>query len=154
MEKQINRLLRFLQVEYFLFWLLTALLVAAYELEILPMGFLIADSRASYILEVLGILLAVSMIPLSLRLFNMSLIRYVQQYPLERALVSYRRWSEVRIALLLVPALINLAVYYWTLQTTGLLCVAMVLIASLFCVPSKRRIQMELNLEKDEKEEL
>lgn len=152
MDKTIKHLLHCLQIEYVAFWCLIILTAILYELEILPQGILVEDSKTSYVLEVLGVLLAVGLIPFSLRLFSMSLVHCVKQRALEEALGSYRRWSEIRLALLLAPALVNLAVYYWTLETTGLLCSAMVMVAALFCVPSKQRIESELNLN-DEQEE-
>ena len=95
-------------------------------MDILPQGIFVDDPRADYILQVVGILLTVGLIPVSLRLFSLSLTKYIKQLNLMDALKSYRRWNEVRIALLLVPALINLSIYYWTMNTTGLLCVGMI----------------------------
>lgn len=153
MNNTMNRLLRCLQLEYLAFWGLVVLTAILYECEVLPQGILVDNPQTAYILEVLGILLAVCLIPFSLRLFSLSLVRNVQERALVDALISYRRWSEIRLALLFVPAIINLAVYYWTLETAGLLCVAMVMIASLFCVPGKQRMASELNLYKAKEEE-
>ena len=146
MEKTVGKLLGCLKVEYGAFWLLTLLTVALYELDVLPQGILVEDVRTSYMLEVLGILLTVCLIPLSLRLFSLSLVRCVQQRTLLDAVSSYRRWNEIRLALLLVPVLVNLSIYYWTLNTTGLFCAAMALVASFFCVPGRKRLENELNL--------
>ena len=74
------------------------------------------------------------------------LLMGVRALPLVEALQSYCRWNEVRMAMLLVPALFNFSVYYWTLNTTGLLCGIMVLVASLFCVPGRNRLLAELDL--------
>ena len=153
MEKMIKQLLRCLQIEYILFWGVVILTAVLYELGILPEGVLVDDSRTAYMVEVLGVLLAVGLLPLSLRLFSLSLVRCIRQRVLTDALVSYRRWSEIRLALLLVPALLNLSVYYWTLETTGLLCAAMVMVGSLFCVPGKQRLVAELNLDTEGIEE-
>ena len=146
MEKEIARLLRCLKIEFALLWVLCVILVVLYECDILPQGILADDARTGYMLQVLGILLAVGLIPLSLRLFSLSLTKYVRTLPLVEALKSYRRWNEVRVCLLLVAALINLSVYYWTMDTTGLLCTGMVLVASLFCVPGRERMMSELDL--------
>lgn len=146
MEKEIGRLLGCLRIEYGLFWIACLMLVVLYEWDILPQGVLAGDARMEYVLEVAGILMAVALIPLSLRLFSLSLTRYVRRLALEQALKSYRRWNEVRIALLAVPALLNLSVYYWTLDTTGLLCGGMVLVAALFCIPTRERLLDELDL--------
>lgn len=140
----------YLKIEYIVFWVLVILTLALYELDVLPQGILIDDAHTSYMLEVLGVLLTVCLIPFSLRLFNLSLVHLVKQRALESALISYRRWSEIRLALLLAPALVNLSVYYWTLETTGLLCSAMVMLASFFCVPGMKRLRSELNLDNEE----
>lgn len=147
MEKEINRLLNYLKIEYALLWIICILTVLLYEQDILPQGILTNDAHAGYILQVSGILLAVAFIPLSLRLFSLSLTKYIKQLALTEALKSYRRWNEVRISLLLVAALTNLSIYYWTLNTTGLLCSGMVFIASMFCIPGRQRILHELDLQ-------
>lgn len=146
MEKELKRLIRILKAEYALMWVLTVLLAALYECDILPQGLFAGDAQMEYIMQVTSILLTICLIPLSLRLFNLSLTRYVSLLPLPEALKSYRRWSEIRIALLLVLALIDLSAYYWTMNTTGLLCAGMTIIASLFCIPSKQRLLNELQL--------
>ena len=145
MEKELKRLIR-MKAEYALMWVLTVLLAALYECDILPQGLFAGDAQMEYIMQVTSILLTICLIPLSLRLFNLSLTRYVSLLPLPEALKSYRRWSEIRIALLLVLALIDLSAYYWTMNTTGLLCAGMTVIASLFCIPSKQRLLNELQL--------
>ena len=80
------------------------------------------------------------------------ILAYINQN-LTADLSSYRRWNEIRLGLLVVPVLTNLSFYYLTLNTTGLFCAAMSLIASLFCVPTRKRIWNELDLLKEEKEE-
>lgn len=147
MEKEMKRLLNCLKAEYALLWIFCAAAVFLYESDILPQGILVEDAQADYILQVTGILLTVGFIPLSLRLFSLSLTRYIKQLNLMDALKSYRRWNEVRIGLLLVPALTNLSIYYWTMNTTGLLCAGMVLVASMFCIPGRERMLNELDLQ-------
>lgn len=146
MEKELKRLIRILKAEYALMWVLTVLLAALYECDILPQGLFAGDAQMEYIMQVTSILLTICLIPLSLRLFNLSLTRHIAALPLKNALKSYRRWSEIRIALLTVASLASLSAYYWTMDTTGLLCIGMTVIASLFCVPGKERLLSELNL--------
>lgn len=146
MEKELKRLIRILKAEYALMWVLTVLLAALYECDILPQGLFAGDAQMEYIMQVTSILLTICLIPLSLRLFNLSLTRHIAALPLKNALKSYRQWSEIRIALLTVASLASLSAYYWTMDTTGLLCTGMTVIASLFCVPGKERLLSELNL--------
>ena len=101
MEKEIAQLLKCLKIEYALLWVLCLVLIVLYEYDILPQGIFTDDVRTGYMLQVCGILLAVGLIPLSLRLFSLSLIKYVRTLPLVEAVKSYRRWNEVRVCLLL-----------------------------------------------------
>lgn len=146
MEKKLKRLVRILKGEYALMWALVLLLAALYECDVLPQGLFAGDAQMEYLMQVVSILLTVCLIPLSLRLFNLSLTRYITTLPLTDALKSYRRWSEIRIILLLMPALVDLSAYYWTMDTTGLLCCGMTVIASLFCLPNRQRLLNELQL--------
>lgn len=150
MEKEIKQLLQWLQLEYVWVWVLPLVLVALYETGVMTEGAYAGDVRMDYILQTVGILLAVGLIPLSLRLFSLSLVKHVKQLTLPEALKSYRRWSEVRIGMLLVPVLVNLSFYYLTLNNTGILCAMMALIASLFCIPTRKRMLDELDLVKSE----
>lgn len=149
MEKKITRLLRLLEMEFAVLWLLAVAECVLYETDLLPQGSLAGDVQAGYILQSAGILLTICLIPLSLRMFSLSLTRYVRGLSLPEALVSYRRWCEIRLAMLTAPLLFNLTAYYATLDLTSLLCVGMLLVASLFCVPGRKRMMQELDLEAD-----
>lgn len=153
MEERINKTVKYLQAEYIMIWILPIVLVILYETGIMTEGDYAGDARMDYILQTIGILLTVGLIPLSLRLFSLSLVKCVKLLSLPDALSSYRRWNEIRLGLLVVPVLTNLSFYYLTLNATGLFCAAMSLIASLFCVPTRKRIWNELDLLKEEKEE-
>lgn len=102
--------------------------------------------------QLTGVLLAICLIPMSLRIFNLSLTKYIKTLNIENALKSYRRWSEVRIILLLVVAVFNISLYYWTMDNTGLLCGGMAVLASMFCIPGRKRILSELDLTKEEED--
>ncbi|EJW98588.1 hypothetical protein, membrane [gut metagenome] len=150
MKTKLRQLLRVLQLEYLGFWVFSLLLVFLYEQEIFVEGFYAGDATMDYVLQSLGILLALVLIPLSLRLFSFSLWQNVKQRPLPEALPSYRRWSEVRLSLLWVVVLFNLSAYYLTLNTTGVFCAGMAAVASLFCVPTRQRLWNELDLVKED----
>lgn len=150
MEEKIKSILKFLQIEYVMLWGGALLLVVLYETGVMDEGIFAGNVRMEYILQTVGILLAIGLIPLSLRLFSLSLVKRIQLLSLPDALSSYRRWSEIRLGLLLVPVLMNLSFYYLTLDTTGILCAAMSLVASLFCVPTHKRMLDELDLLKEE----
>ena len=146
MKKQIKQLLNVLKIEYFGLWVLPIALCVLYETGIFTEGLYVGDASMEYIVQSVCILLTIGLIPLSLRLFSFNLMKCVKALPLMEALKSYRRWSEVRLCLLAVPAIIGVSFYYLTLNTTGVFCAGMALIASLFCVPSEKRMKDELDL--------
>lgn len=150
MLAKIERLLKCLQMEYILIWMVLVVLVVLYETGVLVEGTFAGDVQVDYMLQTIGVLLAIIFIPLSLRLFRLSLVKYVQFLSTPDALRSYRRWSEIRLGLLFVPALVNLSIYYMTLNNTGVLCAGMCMVASLFCVPTRKRMVDELDLSKEE----
>ncbi|MGL4852857.1 MAG: hypothetical protein ACRC3Z_09495, partial [Phocaeicola sp.] len=143
MENRINKLVRILQTEYLLFWVLALLLVTLYESNIFMEGVYVGDAQTAYLLQCAGILLAVGLIPIALRMFSFSLVKEIKYLDLTDALRSYHRWSEIRMGLLLVALLVNLTSYYLTLDKIGLLCTCMTLVASLFCIPSRKRLEVE-----------
>ncbi|MBE6275432.1 MAG: hypothetical protein E7096_03695 [Bacteroides sp.] len=146
MKEQIKKLLLTLKGEYIIFWSIVAWFILFYESGICEKGIYAGNVQMEYILQSVGILLTIGLIPFALRIFNLNLVKRIKEYPLERALASYKLWSEVRLCLLAVPAILNFSFYYLTLNTTGLFCGVMAMLASLFCVPSESRIKNELDL--------
>jgi hypothetical protein len=146
MKEQIKRILKWQIVAFILVWALPLVYALLHETGVLSQGALAGDARMEYIFQTIGILMTIVLIPFALRIFNLNLVKRIQELPLQQALKSYRIWADIRLALLVVPALINLQFYYLTLNNTGLFCGAMSLIASLFCVPSESRIKNELDL--------
>lgn len=146
MKEQIKRILKWQIVAFILVWALPLVYALLHEAGVLSQGSLAGDAQMEYIFQTIGILMTIVLIPFALRIFNLNLVKRIQELPLQQALKSYRIWADVRLALLVVPALINLQFYYLTLNNTGLFCAAMSLIASLFCVPSESRIKNELDL--------
>ena len=149
MKEQVNQLLKVLRGTYMILWVLPVVLCVLYETGVFPEGIYAGDARMEYMLQTVCILLTVCLIPFSLRLFNLNLVKRIKELPLVDALKSYRRWSEVRLLLLCVPILLNMSFFYLTLNTTGIFCATMALTASLFCVPSESRIKNELDLPED-----
>lgn len=146
MKEQINRLLRIQTGSFIALWACPILLVILYETGVLPEGTYTGDAQMEYIMQSASILLTIGLIPFSLRLFSLNLVKRIKELPLAEALKSYRIWSDIRYCLLFVPAMLSMTFYYLTLNTTGLFCAAIALIASLFCVPTYNRIANELDL--------
>jgi hypothetical protein len=150
MKHLLNPVLKKLRYEYGAFWAMMALLAWLYEADVFPKGLMVDENTSAYLLQCAGVLLMIALIPLALRLFGMGLMDRVRQLPLQEALVSYRRMSQVRLGLLMVVALVNLTCYYLMLKSSCAMCAVMAMLASLACIPSMGRIRKELGLNEEE----
>ena len=114
MKEQIKRILKLQVVGFILVWALPLIYALLHEMGVMPQGTLADDAQMEYIFQTMGILMTIVFIPFALRIFNLNLVKRIQELPLQQALKSYRIWADVRLALLVVPALINLQFYYLT----------------------------------------
>ena len=146
MKEQIKRILIIQKSAFLGVWTAPLLLVVLYETGLYQEGLLAGNAQMEYILQSVSILLTIGLIPFALRMFNLNLVKRIKELPLEQALKSYQKWSDVRLCLLFVPAILGVSFYYLTMNTTNLFCACMALIATLFCVPSENRIKNELDL--------
>lgn len=149
MEEQIKRTARNLNISYVFFWVLPAFLLGAGEFDLLPVGNLVDNVQATYCFETIGILLTAICVPLALKLFNLVLKKKIDQMTITIALQRYTLWSIVRLGILEVPIVVNIICYYLTLSSTGNLCMLIGLTASLFCLPSEKRLRNELHITKE-----
>ena len=145
MKEQINKLKNLLQGEFILVWILALAFVALNECGVLTQGAYAGDASMKYILQTIGILLACALLPASLRSYGKALLR-LRELPLQEALVSYRQWNEIRLAMLFVPAILNLSIHYQTLESSCLFCACMMMVGTLFCIPTRNRLMNELDL--------
>lgn len=150
MNEEINNTLRRVKSFYTLFWLLPIAMVVVGETSDTWTGIYADDANATYLGEITVIILTITGVPAALKLFSWVMTKHIDRTPIEEALRLYVIWSGVRIALLALPVLSGLAVYYTALSTQSLLCACIGLIASLFCIPGLKRLKQELHIEHEE----
>ena len=88
-------------------------------------------------------------VPLALKLFSLVLKKKIDYMTIPLALKRYVQWSMVRLGLLEAAIILNGLCYYLTLSNTGNLCMLIGLTASLFCLPSEKRLRNELHINKE-----
>ncbi|NDW11590.1 hypothetical protein D0T50_01650 [Bacteroides sp. 214] len=130
--------------------MLPALLVLLFEANLFGMGMFAEDGRMQYILETLGVLLVIAEVPLSLKLFNIMLKKMSAMENISDRLETYKTWSAVRLAMLETAAVLNIIIYYLTMNNIGGFCAVIALAASIFCFPSDSRLRTELQLSIEE----
>lgn len=149
MEEKIKKTISDIRIAYYCFWLIPIIFIIYGECKGSLVGLYADNVRASYYAETLSILLTATCVPLSLKLFAWILTKKINQVNIINALKLYDKWSIVRLILLALPVWTGGITYYLMLSSTGALCAAIALTASLFCIPGEERLRKELHIEKD-----
>lgn len=144
----IARQVRTLWADYAVFLAATLSLAGCYELSFAAEGTLTGHTGTEYVLETIGVLLTMGLVPLALKLFPLILPRYEGE-PVRFKLRLHRRASRLRLLLLAVPTWLNLWLYYATLNNIGGLCALIGVTASFFCLPGRERLKDELLIDND-----
>lgn len=152
MKERIEEIVSLLKAGYMVIWLIPTLCMVLAEEDMIPVGILVGNTTGSYFVEAACILLTAICVPLSLKLFSWVIIRKMADYTFLMALKRYAIWSFVRWAILEISILVSMLGYYFTLSSTGALCACIALIASFFCLPSKKKLCKELYIDKTEEE--
>ena len=142
-EQHMNPILR-LQAEYILAITMAIAIAVVYETGLVDEGQLAGIQPLTYWLDILGVVLVLVLVPMALKLMSFNNVKR----RIHDSIDSYVRWSEVRLAMLTVPLLVNISQYYvlGTDVTCGYLAL-IVLVAFLFIWPSHSRAQYERDAE-------
>ena len=141
---EMKKILFRLKIEYVAIWFAAILLVILFESDCLLPGGFAGEDRIVYLAQTLSILITLGCIPLALKLFSIDFIRKRLSVKNDsNRLVAYRFWSEVRMCLLVFPLIVNLLLYYLTMEISSAYCALIVVLAMLFCWPSEVRLVNE-----------
>lgn len=147
MEEKIQKVNKTLNKCYITFWLLPILIAVGGELDIIPNGGAFSTNMAFvYGYQFVGILLAVCLVPVALKLFEWTMAKKIDNMSFPDALKKYGKICVLRMAMLAIVSVFNLIAYYLIASTTCLFCTAIALAMALFCIPSDRRLREELHL--------
>ena len=139
-------------------WLLSglAIVITAYLLPGVPLSGIKAALLTAIALGLINAvikpvlkLLTLPFTIMTLGLFSLVLKKKIDFLTIPLALKRYVQWSMVRLGLLEVAIVLNVLCYYLTLSNTGNLCMLIGLTASLFCLPSEKRLRNELHINKE-----
>ena len=145
--EEIKKTLHTLKFWFGAFWIVPLIMVVIGELSDGSTGPWAHNVSMVYGMETITILLTCASVPVALKLFAWVLQKKIDKVDLLEALRLYERWSLIRLLLLFIPVVMGLLTYYTCMSTTGLLCAAIGLTASLFCVPTEKRLRTDLYIE-------
>jgi len=138
---------------YVFFWLIAILMVVWGEMDAFWVGSCADDVQLIYLLETLLILMTAVCVPVSLKLFSWILVRKIDMMSISDALQAYLKANHLRLLLLAIPVYAGIVIYYLMMSSSAILCALIALTASLFCVPSEKRLRNELHLQRTKEEE-
>ena len=145
MEESIQKMLSLLRIEFYVVLASAFIPVVLGELNLVPVGELADDRKAEYVFNVIVILQMIITVPFALKIFSLNTKKSLHRYTLEKALLTYHRWSVIRLCLLLASTVVGVISYYFTFNTTGLLCAAITFLTIIYCYPSCHHLRQYID---------
>jgi len=143
--------MRNLYVELFAVWGIIILTWILGEKGVIPNGELVAKGQQfEFYVDVALILLTIVCVPLALKLFALNTQRGLRRMDKDEALSAYHTWSIVRLALLLLCAVLGVLVYFLLMDDKGVYCAGIAVVTTLFCIPSEKKVKEFLASKEEE----
>jgi len=132
-----------LLIGWFAIYVVAAVIALLFEYGPLN-GVLLTNAKTIYILEVIGVLLSLALIPLALRGFKKMVDRLDEkEYPEEKIEKIYMACSWLRLFAFFVVIEFGVTFYYLINDSIGLYIAAIGAICSLFSFPTKAGVEHE-----------
>ena len=100
-------------------------------------------------LQTICILTLLICIPAGLKLHSVKVKELQNIDNQEEKIKGYYFWSKIRLAIMLLPFVLNLILYLITKNISIFYCVGISVLAMLFCIPRKKRMLRELETPAD-----
>lgn len=142
----VKHIVMVLRIAFWTMWAVFALLLIAYELEWLPQANMMDETTTVYIFQIVVVMLTILATPMGMKIRKFVVEKKLQELPLVEAIKRYITVCVLQMSLLVVPALLALILYFNTLNSMGIFCVAMSATSALLCYPTVRQIAKDLNL--------
>lgn len=120
---------------------LDLLIVIAYETEMILEGALCGDVETEFFVTLVMEFITISEIPLALRLFKFESVRSIIK---SQGAAGHFQCALVRMAMLMIPLMINIICYYLFVKVTFLYLAIIIAISLVFIIPTKSRCDSEL----------
>ena len=132
-----------LLIGWFAIYVIAGVIVLLFEMGPLK-GLSLTDAKTIYILEVIGVLASLALIPLALRGFKKMVDRLDEkEYPEEKIEKIYMACSWLRLLAFFMVVEFGVILYYLINDSIGLYIAAIGAICSLFSFPTKAGVEHE-----------
>ncbi len=138
MEEKTIQLNRQLNI---LFWsvFLSSVLLGILQLSVIPHDYI--DAQTGINLQSTAILVLLCSIPLALKMYHKKLVSVTLPGETEQRVALIHKWFVIRLVVIDIAFLLNIAVYSFTRNTSSLFCCGIIfMILLFFCRPNKTEI--------------
>lgn len=146
MEKRIQSLLLMLRIEACVSWIVVIIIFVLGLLEVIVNGSVAPHTQKEFTLNTIGIMSTLLLLPLTLKLFLLNTTKGLRRMNKDEALDFYHVWSLVRLVLVTLCIAFNLVVYFMTLNWTGLLCACIGICITVYCLPTRTKVNQYLDV--------
>ena len=136
---------------WFSIYAASGIVALLFETGLLEKG-VVQDTRTIFILQTVGVLISLAMIPVALGGFK-KLMDRIEDRPLEDRVRIYTVSSWLRIAAFLIVVVFGVALYYLINDDIGLYCAVIGAICSMFSIPTRNTVEYDLDWDDDESDE-
>ena len=135
-----------LRLESCVSWIVVVIIFVLGTLGVIVNGSVAPNTQTEFTLNTIGILATLLLLPLTLKLFLLNTTRGLRRMNKDEALDFYHVWSLARLVLVTLCIAYNQVAYFMTLNMTGLLCACIGLCITVFCLPTRAKVNQYLEV--------
>lgn len=135
-------------IGWFAIYIAAGIVAIVFETGLVEKG-LVSSDKAVFILQAIGVLLALSMIPVALGGFKKMMDR-LEDKPFEKRVRIYSVCSWLRLAAFFIVVTFSVLLYYLINDDIGLYCAVIGAICSMFCFPTKGMVEYDVDWNEEE----
>ncbi|HZK04007.1 MAG TPA: hypothetical protein VFC94_06335 [Bacteroidaceae bacterium] len=143
----IKRVVKLIRIEIVVMFLIAGIVILFFETGLL-LGGTVTDASVIYIAEVLAVLMALGLIPITLKGCKIVLKR-LKKEDIESRIVCYRNCAQLRVFAYAIFILYSLFLYYLTDRDTGLYCAIIGAVFTAFIFPTKVGVENYIEQEEE-----
>ena len=140
----IKVIIKLIRTEIAVMFILAGTVILFFEMELIPGG-IITGASVIYLTEVLLVLMALGLIPLTLKGSKMALER-LKRDDFESRASCYRTYAQIRVLAYTFFILYSLILYYLTGRDTGFYCAIIGTVFTAFIFPTIAGVEDEIGV--------
>lgn len=136
-----------LKIGWWAIYVVAGIAALLFETGRIPKG-TVTEASAVYILQVVGVMSSLLMIPVALRGFKKMMER-MEDKPFGKRLRIYMTCSWIRLFAFFLVIVFSVLLYYLISDDIGLYCAVIGVICSIFCYPTRNTLEYEVDWEEE-----